>query len=78
MLARAEFFFANRVPASAAFPERRGEGFMTFRGQGGEEIALVARQGEGATLVRGSTLMFDQAVARFLGTLPRVGGDGTA
>lgn len=76
VLERAEFFFANRVPATAAFPERRGEGFTTFRGQGGEEIALMAREKDGRTFVRGSTLMFDQAVARFLTTLPPV-GDGS-
>lgn len=71
VLDRAERFFAERVPATAAFPERRGDGFMTLRGQGGEEIALAAEERDGMTFVRGSTLMFDQAVARFLTTLPK-------
>ena len=43
---------------------------MTFRGQGGEEIALAATAKDGATLVTGSTYLFDMQVARFLTTLP--------
>ncbi len=77
VLERAELFFANRVPATAAFPERRGADFLTLRGQGGEEVALMARDRDGSTHVRGSTLMFDQALARFLTTLPAVAEDVT-
>lgn len=70
VLDRAVRFFAERVPLNAAFPERRGESFLTLRGQGGEEVALAVQPGNHATHVRASTLFFDQAVDRFLGTLP--------
>ena len=71
VFARAKRFFAERVPHSAAFPEREGPGFLVLRGQGGEEVALAAFAKDGGTHVRGSTLLFDQAVGRFLSTLPQ-------
>ncbi len=74
VFARAKRFFAERVPQSAAFPEREGPGFLLLRGQGGEEIALAVYPKDGATHVRGSTLLFDQAVDRFLSTLPSAEG----
>jgi hypothetical protein len=70
VLARAKRFFAERVPLSAAYPEKEGPTFLVLRGQGGEEIALAVMPGPGGTRVRGSTLLFDQAVDRFLSTLP--------
>lgn len=70
IIARAKDFFANRVPHNAAYPEKEGPGYLTLRGQGGEEIALAALQAEKGTRVRASTLFFDQAVMRFLSTLP--------
>jgi hypothetical protein len=70
VLARAKEFFAERVPLSAAFPESEGPGWLVLRGQGGEEIALSAVVHEGAVKVRASTLFFDQALDRFLSTLP--------
>ena len=70
VLTRARQFFAERVPHQAAYPEREGPGFLTLRGQGGEEIALAVFPGEGATRIRASTLFFDQGVKRFLTTLP--------
>lgn len=70
VLARARCFFAERVPHQAAYPEQQGPGFLTLRGQGGEEIALAAWSADGATRVRASTLLFDQPVMRFLSTLP--------
>ena len=70
VLARAKRFFAERVPNSAAFPDKEGPGYLVLRGQGGEEVALAAFPGNGGTRVRGSTLLFDQAVDRFLSTLP--------
>ena len=73
VMARAKRFFAERVPHSAAFPEREGPGFLVLRGQGGEEVALAAFASDGGTRVRGSTLFFDQAVGRFLSTLPQGG-----
>jgi hypothetical protein len=71
VLSQAKVFFADRVPNSAAFPEKEGPGFLMLRGQGGEEIAIAARADGGATRVRASTLLFDQAVMRFLSILPR-------
>jgi hypothetical protein len=70
VLRRAKAFFAERVPMQAAFPEKEGPGFLTLRGQGGEEIAIaVVPEPEGAR-VRASTLFFDQPLDRFLSTLP--------
>ena len=74
IFARAKRFFAERVPHSAAFPENEGPGFLVMRGQGGEEVALAVYAKDGATHVRGSTLLFDQAVDRFMSTLPTVDG----
>jgi hypothetical protein len=70
ILARAKKFFAERVPQNAAFPDEQGPGFLTLRGQGGEEVALAVMAEGAVTRVRASTLFFDQAVARFLSTLP--------
>ena len=70
ILARAKRFFAERVPLSAAYPEKEGPGYLVLRGQGGEEIALAVAPAPGGTRVRGSTLLFDQALDRFLSTLP--------
>ena len=72
VLARATKFFAHRNPLYAAFLEKQGPGFATFRGQGGEEIVIAAGSKDGATLVTGSTYLFEMQVARFLSTLPRV------
>jgi hypothetical protein len=70
VLRRATQFFAERVPMQAAFPERQGPGFLTLRGQGGEEIAMAVAPVSGGTRVRASTLFFDQTLDRFLSTLP--------
>jgi len=71
IIAAATRFFGERVPNNAAFPEKQGPTWLTLRGQGGEEIALAVLPGEGGSRVRASTLFFDQAVERFLSTLPR-------
>ena len=63
VLAAAKKFFARRSPIYAAFLEKEGPSYMTFRGQGGEELVL------GVTVVRGSTYLFDQQIARFFSTL---------
>jgi hypothetical protein len=73
VLDRARQFFSERVPNQAAWPEKQGPDWLTLRGQGGEEIALSARAESGVTRVRASTLLFDQAVSRFLSTLPPAG-----
>lgn len=75
VLARAKAFFSERVPNASAFPEKEGPDFVLLRGQGGEELVISARladggQGNGKSRVRASTLFFDQAVDRFLCTLP--------
>jgi hypothetical protein len=70
VLARARRFFHDRVPNTSAFPEEAGPGFLTLRGQGGEEIALSVSAVPGGSRVRASTLFFDQAVGRFISTLP--------
>ena len=75
ILTRAKTFFAERVPNNAAFPEKQGPTWVTLRGQGGEEIALSVMPVPGGSRVRASTLLFDQAVGRFLSTLPPVSED---
>lgn len=72
VLARAKEFFTHRNPLYATFLDQEGPGHATFRGQGGEEIAVAATQKDGATLVTGSTYLFDMQVARFFATLPPV------
>jgi hypothetical protein len=69
---RAKRFFAQRSPLYAAFLEKEGAGWASFRGQGGEEIVIAATANDGATLVTGSTYLFDMQVARFFSTLPKV------
>jgi hypothetical protein len=70
VLDRAKKFFTERNPLYAAFLEKEGPGYATFRGQGGEEIAIAATPKDGATLVTASTYLFDMQVARFFATLP--------
>jgi len=70
IIRRAKDFFAERVPHNAAYPEKEGPNYLTLRGQGGEEIALAVLPDQGGSRIRASTLFFDQAVARFLSTLP--------
>jgi hypothetical protein len=70
VIRRAKRFFGERVPMQAAFPEEEGPAYLTLRGQGGEEIALAVARSSSGTRVRGSTLLFDQVLDRFLSTLP--------
>jgi hypothetical protein len=71
VLERAKRFFAERVPHAAAYVEKQGPEFVLLRGQGGEEVVIRAwADGAGKTRVRASTLFFDQALDRFLSTLP--------
>ena len=72
VLAHARQFFALRNPLYPAFIDMDGPGWVSFRGQGGEEIVVAATAKDGATLVTASTYMFDMQVARFLTTLPAV------
>ena len=71
VLRRVREFFAERVPNVAAFVEKEGPQFVALRGQGGEEVVVRAwADAQGKTQVRASTLFFDQALDRFLSTLP--------
>ena len=70
VLTRAKSFFTTRNSLYAAFLDREGPGFATFRGQGGEEVVVAAIEQNGRTLVSGSTYLFDMQVARFFSTLP--------
>ena len=70
VIARGKAFFAERVPHMAAFVEKEGPGFVVLRGQGGEEVTFNVTGDGAGTRVRASTLFFDQAVGRFLSTLP--------
>jgi len=74
VFSQAKRFFATRVPNSAAFPEQEGPGYLVLRGKGGEEVAFAAFAAGNATRVRGSTLLFDQSLDRFLTTLPAADG----
>lgn len=71
VIAAATDFFARRNSIYTAFLEKQGPGWATYRGQGGEEIAIGAQlTHDGVTRVTGSSYMFDQQVARFLSQLP--------
>lgn len=70
VLAAAKEFFTRRVSIYSAFPEQEGTSYATFRGQGGEEIAVGAVERDGATVVTVGTYMFDAQVSRFFATLP--------
>ncbi len=69
VLAQAKKFFSRRNSLYATFLEQEGPGYLTFRGQGGEELVIAAVARDGATLVTGSTYLFDMQVARFFSTL---------
>lgn len=73
VLAAAKMFFARRNPIYAVFLEKEGPSYVTFRGQGGEELVIgVAPAEGGGTLVRGSTYLYDAQVSRFFTTLEPV------
>ncbi len=70
VLAEAKAFFGPRNAIYTAFLEREGPGHLVFRGQGGEELVIGAREDRGVTRVTGSSYLFDAQVARFLSSLP--------
>lgn len=75
VLARAKAFFPSRPSLYAAFLDKDGDTFCTFRGQGGEEIVVAVAPGDdGCTRVTGSSYLFDMQVSRFFTTLPRAAG----
>lgn len=70
VLDEAKRFFSGRNSLYAAFLEKEGANYCTFRGQGGEEIVIGVAPADGGTIVRGSTYLFAMQVARFFTTLP--------
>jgi hypothetical protein len=70
VVARAKTFFAKRNGIYAAFLEKEGPTFATFRGQGGEELVIGTSPAGDGTLVTGSSYLFDMQIARFFATLP--------
>ncbi len=70
VVAAAKTFFGRRSGIYSAFLEKEGPGYVTFRGQGGEEIVVGAAAQGSDTRVTASTYLFDQQVARFLSALP--------
>ena len=78
VLASAKSFFAQRNPIYAAFLEKEGDTFATFRGQGGEELVIGVAPIDGGTEVRASTYLFDMQAQRFFATLPSLPAPITA
>jgi hypothetical protein len=74
VIGAAKVFFARRNGIYSAFLDKQGPGYVTFRGQGGEEIAIAAVAVNDETRVTASTYLFDQQVARFLASLPAPAG----
>ena len=70
VLTKAKSFFARRNPIYAAFLEKEGDTFVTFRGQGGEELVIGVAPIAGGTAVRASTYLFDMQAQRFFAMLP--------
>ena len=70
VLGEAKQFFSGRNSIYATFIDRDGPTFVSFRGQGGEELIIAAAADGGATRVTGSTYLFDMQIARFFTTLP--------
>jgi hypothetical protein len=69
VLARAKAFFASRPSLYSTFLDKEGPGFVSFRGQGGEELIIGVAPGEGGTRVTGSSYLFDMQVSRFFTTI---------
>lgn len=70
VISAAKDFFTRQNSIYASFLDQEGPGYVTFRGQGGEEIVIGAAQSGSGTRVSGSTYLFDQQVARFFSSLP--------
>jgi hypothetical protein len=70
VLAAARRYFVERNSLYPAFADKAGPTFVTFRGQGTEEIVIAVAPDAAGTRVTGSTYLFDQQLARFFTMLP--------
>jgi hypothetical protein len=70
VLQDAKEFFARRLSIYAAFVEQESATHVSLRGQGGEEVIISAIPRNGATLVTGTSYIFDAQIGRFLSNLP--------
>ena len=71
VLDAARGFFSRRNSLYAAFIEQEGPTHVSMRGQGGEELVIAATATpDGATLVTGSSYLFDAQISRFFAMLP--------
>lgn len=70
VLAAAKRFFSTRNSLYASYLDKEGPTFVSFRGQGTEELVIGVAPIEGGTLVRGSAYLFTMQIARFFTTLP--------
>jgi hypothetical protein len=70
VISAAKDFFTKRNSIYATFLDKEVPGYVTFRGQGGEEIVIGAAASGSGTKVSGSTYLFDQQIARFFSGLP--------
>jgi hypothetical protein len=70
VLALATRFFTSHSGIYSAFLETQGPTHVAMRGQGGEELVIAARETPAGTAVSGSSYLFDQQIAAFLGSLP--------
>jgi hypothetical protein len=70
VISAAKDFFTRQNGIYAAFLDKEGPAYVTFRGQGGEEIVIGAAASGSGTRVSGSTYLFDQQIARFFSGLP--------
>jgi hypothetical protein len=75
VISLAKKFFARHIGIYAAFLEREGPAFASFRGQGGEELIIGTTPAPNGTRVTGSSYLFDAQIARFFTTLPMVEGE---
>ena len=69
VLEAAKKFFTSRNSIYSVFPDKEGPTYVSFRGQGTEELLIAALERDGATLVSGSSYLFDMQIARFFTTL---------
>ena len=71
VLDAARNFFSSRNSLYAAFIEQESPTHVSMRGQGGEELVIAATPAaDGATLVTGSSYLFDAQISRFFAILP--------